>query len=213
MEIPDHLTCLLRNLYAGKEAMLRTRHGTANWIKIGNVYVKAVDCHPAYLTFMQSTLSEMPDWMKYKLESRLPGEISTTSEMQMTPPHGRKWRGTKELDEELKSFLDESERGEWKSWLKTQHSVNENQVIQSHHFMANRWGNNGNSDCLFSWAPKSLQMVTSVLKLKRRMLLGRKAMTNLDSMLKSRDIILPTKFCLVKKMFFPVSCMDVRVGP
>ena len=109
------------------------------------------------------------------------------------------------IEEELKSQpLDESERGEWKSWLKTQHSVNENQVIQSHHFMANRWGNNGNSDSLFSWAPKSLQMVTSVLKLKRHMLLGRKAMTNLDSMLKSRDIILPTKFCLVKTMVFPV---------
>ena len=49
-------------------------------------YVKAVYCHPAYLTYMQSTSQEMSDWMKHKLESRLPGEISITSDMQMTPP-------------------------------------------------------------------------------------------------------------------------------
>ena len=69
--------------------------------------------------------------------------------------------------------------------------------------MANRRGNSGNSEILFSWAPKSLQMVTIAMKL-RHLLLGRKAMTNLDSILKSRDIILPTKVHLVKAMVFPV---------
>ena len=54
--------------------------------KSGKEYVKAVYCHPTYLTFMQSTSWEMPGWMKHKLESRLPGEISITSDMQMTPP-------------------------------------------------------------------------------------------------------------------------------
>ena len=54
--------------------------------KLGNEYVKAVYCHPAYLTDMQSTLSKMSDWMKLKLESRLLGEISVTSDKQMTPP-------------------------------------------------------------------------------------------------------------------------------
>ena len=54
--------------------------------KSGNEYVKAVYCHPAYLTYMQSTLWEMPGWMKYKLESSWPGEISITSDKQMTPP-------------------------------------------------------------------------------------------------------------------------------
>ena len=54
--------------------------------KSGKEYVKAVYCHPAYLTCMQSTSWEMPGWMKHKLESRLPGEISITSDMQMTPP-------------------------------------------------------------------------------------------------------------------------------
>ena len=57
---------------------------------------------------------------------------------------------------------------------------------------------------LISWAPKSLQMVTAAMKLKRRLLLGRKAMTNLDSILKSRGITLPTKVRLVKAMVFPV---------
>ena len=54
--------------------------------KLGKEYVKAAYCHPAYLTYMQSTSYEMPGWMKHKLESRLPGEISITSDMEMTPP-------------------------------------------------------------------------------------------------------------------------------
>ena len=54
--------------------------------KSGKEYVKAVYCHPAYLTYMQSISCEMPVWMKHKLESRLPGEISITSDKQMTPP-------------------------------------------------------------------------------------------------------------------------------
>ena len=58
--------------------------------KLGKEYVKAVYCHPAYLTYMQSTSCEMLDWMKHKLESRLPGEISITSDMQMIPPLWKK---------------------------------------------------------------------------------------------------------------------------
>ena len=54
--------------------------------KLGKEYVKAIYCHPAYLTYMQSTSWEMPGWIKHKVESRLPGEISITSDMQMTPP-------------------------------------------------------------------------------------------------------------------------------
>ena len=67
--------------------------------KLGKEYVKAVYCHPAYLTHMQSTSSEMPGWMKHKLESRVLGEISITSDMQMTPPL---WQKAKK---ELKSLL------------------------------------------------------------------------------------------------------------
>ena len=55
MGIPDHLTCLLRNPYAGQEATVRTGHGTTDWFQIGKEHMKAVYCHPAYLTYMQST--------------------------------------------------------------------------------------------------------------------------------------------------------------
>ena len=72
--------------------------------KLGKEYIKAVYCHPVYLIYMQSTSCEKLGWMKHKLESRLPEEISITSDMQMTPPYGRK-RKTKET-------LDEGERGE-----------------------------------------------------------------------------------------------------
>ena len=58
--------------------------------KSGKDYVKAVYCHPAYLTYMQTTSCDMLGWMKHKLESRLPGEISITSDMQMTPPYAGK---------------------------------------------------------------------------------------------------------------------------
>ena len=85
MGISDHSTCLLRNLYAGEEATeLDMEQQTDS--KLGKEYVKAVYCHPANLTSMQNTSCEMLDWMKHKLESRLPGEISITSDMQMTPP-------------------------------------------------------------------------------------------------------------------------------
>ena len=72
-------------MYAGQEAAeldMEQRAGS----KLGKEYVKAVYCHLAYLTHMQSTSCEMPGWMKLKLESRLLGEISITSDMQMTPP-------------------------------------------------------------------------------------------------------------------------------
>ena len=87
MGIPDHLIGLLRNLYAGQEATVRNEHGTTDWFQIGKgIYIKAVYCHSAYLTYMQSTSCEMPDWLKHKLESRLLREISLTLGIKMTPP-------------------------------------------------------------------------------------------------------------------------------
>ena len=83
MGILDHLTCLLRNLYVGQQTTFRTRHEKWTGSKLGKEYVKAVYCHPAYLTYMQSTSCEMPSWVTHKLKSGLPGEISN---MQMTPP-------------------------------------------------------------------------------------------------------------------------------
>ena len=101
--IPDHLTFLLRNLYAGQEATVRTGHGTWTSSKLGKAYVKAVYCHPAYVTSMQSTSWEMTGWMKHNLETFL-GEISITSICWWCHLYGRKWWRSEEP-------LDESEKG------------------------------------------------------------------------------------------------------
>ena len=84
MGIPDYLTCRLRNLHAGQEV---TEPDMEQWTgsELGKEYVKAVYYHPAYLTYMQSTSCKMLGWINHKLESRLPGEIATTSDMQMIP--------------------------------------------------------------------------------------------------------------------------------
>ena len=89
MGIPDHLTCLCRNRYAGQEATVRTGHGTTDWFPIGKGVHQGCILSPAYLTYMQSTSCDILGCMKYKLESRLLGEISITSDMQMASPYGR----------------------------------------------------------------------------------------------------------------------------
>ena len=90
----------------------------------------------------------------------------------------------------------------YSTWLKAQHSENEDHGIWSHHFMGNRCGKSGNSVRLFWEAPKSDGDCSH--EIKRRLLLGRKVMPNLDSIFRSRDITLSTKVCLVKAMVFPV---------
>ena len=99
MGIPDHLTCLLRNLYAGQKQQLELDMEQQTGSRLGKEYVKAVYCHRAYLTYMQSTPCEMLGWMKHKLESRFLGEKSITSDIQMTPPL------MAESEEELKSLF------------------------------------------------------------------------------------------------------------
>ena len=76
----------LRNLYAGQEATVRTGHGTTDWIQIGKGVRQGCILSPAYLTYMQSISGKMPGWMNHKLESKLLGKISITSDMQMTLP-------------------------------------------------------------------------------------------------------------------------------
>ena len=93
---------------------------------------------------------------------------------------------------ELKSLLMKV-KGEWKSWLKAQHSENEDYGIWSHHFMANRWGKNGNSDRLYFLGLQITADGDCSHEIKRCLLLGSKAMANLDRILKTRDITLPTK--------------------
>ena len=101
--------------------------------KLGKEFVKAIYCHPACLTSLQITSCEMPGWMKHNLASKLPGEISVTSD-------------TAESKEELNSLLMKVKEESEKAGLKLNIQKNEDHGIWSHHLMVNRWGNNGNSD-------------------------------------------------------------------
>ena len=86
MEIPQHLTCLLRNLYVSQEATVRTGHGTTDWLKIGKEVHEGCILSPCLFNFYAQYIMRNARLMKHKLESRLPGEISTTTDMQVTPP-------------------------------------------------------------------------------------------------------------------------------
>ena len=106
--------------------------------------------------------------------------------------------------EELKSLLMEMKEESKKAVLKL--NIQKIKIMTSSHSLhgkqiGKKWKQ---WQTLFSWAPKSPWMVTAVMKLKEALLLGRKAITNLDSMLKSRDITIPTKICIVQAMVFPV---------
>ena len=81
MGVPDQFNCLLRNLFVGQKQQLKPDMEQLTDSKLGEEYDKAEYCHPAYLTSMQNTSCEMLGWMKHKLESRLWGEISITSDM------------------------------------------------------------------------------------------------------------------------------------
>ena len=162
--------------------------------KSGKQYAKAIYCHPAYLTYMQSTSCEMPDWMKHKLESRLQGEISITSDDTTLMASSK---------EELKSLLMKVKEESEKSWLKTQHSKNKDHGIWSHHFMA-KDGTTVETVTDFIFLSSKITADTGCRhEIKSFLLCGRKAMTNLDSILESRDITLPKKVCIVTAMLFP----------
>ena len=166
--------------------------------KLGKEYVKAVNCHPTYLTYMQSTSCEMLDWMKHKLESRLLGEIS------MTFRYTDDTTLMAESEEELKSLLMKVKEESEKVGLKL--NIEKTKIMASGPITL--WQIDG----------ETMETVTEFLflgskitadgdcshEIKKYLLLGRKAMYNLDSILKSTDITWLTKVHLVKAMMFPV---------
>ena len=105
--------------------------------KSGKEYVKAIYCHPAYLTYMQSISHETPSWMKHKAGRNINNLRYADDTTIMA-----------ESEEELKSLLMKVKEESEKAELKSQHSENEDHGIWSHQFTPNRWGNNGNSDRL-----------------------------------------------------------------
>ena len=186
MRILDHLTCLLRNLYAGQEATVRTGHGTTDWFQIGKGVHQDWTLSSYLFNLYAEYIMRNTGLQKHKLESRLPGEISITS------------------DEELKSLLmkvkEESEKvglnlniqktkimtsGPITSWQIDGETV---ETMADFIFLGSKITADGDYSC----------------EIKRCLLLWRKVMTNLDSILKSRDITLSTKVHLVKGMVFPV---------
>ena len=98
MRIPDSFTCLLRKLYAGQEATIRTGLGAKYWLQIGKGVHLALYCHPTYLTYMQCATCKMLSWMKHKLEPRFPGKFHNLRYTDDTTL-------TAENEEELKSLL------------------------------------------------------------------------------------------------------------
>ena len=140
MGIPDHLTCLLRNLCAGQEATVRTGHGTTDWFQIGKGVRQGCILSPCLFNlYAEYIIHPWAGWSTTGIEiagrniNNLIYADDTTLMVE-----SEEWRGTQKP-------LDESESGVWKSWLKAQHSENEDHGIQSHHFM----GNSGNSVRLY----------------------------------------------------------------
>ena len=149
---------------------------------------------PAYLTYMQSTSGEMLDWKKHKLESRFLGEIPITSDMQMTPPL---------CEEELRSPLMEVKEESEKVDLKL--NIQKTKITASGPITS--WeidGETVETVADFIFRVSKITGDGDCSHENRRLLLGRKVMTNLDSILKSRDITLSTKVHLVNAMVFPV---------
>ena len=135
MGIRDHLTCLLRNLYAGQEATVRTGHGTTDWFQIGKGVRQGYILSPCLFTLYAEYIMRNAG-----LEEAQAG-IKTARRNINTLTYAVDTTLMAESEEELKSLLMKVK--EWKSWLKAQHSENEDRGIRSHHLMANRWGNSG----------------------------------------------------------------------
>ena len=165
---------------------------------LGKEFIKAVCCHPAYLTYMQSKACEMPGWMKHKLEPRLPGEISTylrcaddTTLMA-------------ESKQELKSLLMKVNEESEKAGLKL--NIQETKIMASSpitSWQIDREVMETVTDFIFLGSKITADIDCSY-EIIRCLLLGRKAMTNLDSIIKSRDITLLTKVHLIKAVVFLV---------
>ena len=197
MEIPDHLTCLLRNLYAGQEAKFRTGYGTTDWFQIRKrvrqSYILSPCLFSLYAKYIMRNagLEEAPAGIK--IAGRNINNLRYADDTTLMA----------ETEEELKSFLmkvkEESEKVGLKLNIQTK-------IVASGPITS--WKINGETvetmaDVIFLGS-KITADGDCRHEIKRRLLLGRKVMTNLDSILKSRDITLSTKVCLVKTMFFPV---------
>ena len=144
MGIPAHLTCLLRNLYAGQEATVTTRHGITKWFQTGKGVHQGCILSPCLF----NSYSEYIMWNAGLDKAQAGIKIARRNMNKLRYADDTLLRAEREEELLSEEPLDESERGEWKSWLKTQHSQNQDHGIRSHHFMTNEWWNDGNNERL-----------------------------------------------------------------
>ena len=197
MGIPDHLTCFLRNLYEGQEARVRTGHGTTDWFQIGKRVCQGGILSPClfslYAEYTMRNAGLEGAQAGIKIAGRNISKLRYADDTTLMA----------ESEEELKSLLIKVKESE-KVGLKL--NIQKTKVTASGPITS--WQIDGEtveavSDFVF-WGSKVTADGDCSHEIKRCLLLGRKIMTNLDSILKSRDITLLTKVHLVKAMVFPV---------
>ena len=168
MGIPDHLTCLLRNLYAGQEATVRTRHGTMDWLKIGKGVCQGCILSPClfnlYTEYIRRNAGLDDSQAGIKIAGRNINNFRYAGDTTLMA----------ENEEELQSLLMKVKEESEKVGLKTQHSENEDHGMWSHHFMANSWGNNENSERLYFLGLQITADGDYNHEIQRHLLLGRK---------------------------------------
>ena len=198
MEIPDHLTFLLRNLYAGQEATVRTGHGTTDWFQIGKGVHQSCILSPSLFNFYAEYIMRNAGLEEAQAGIKIAGRnINNLRYADDTTL-------TTESEEELKSLLIKVKEESEKVGLKL--NIQKTKIMASGPITS--WQIDGATmdtvtDFIFGGS-KIIEDVDYNHEIKRCLLLGRKVMTNLDSIFKSRDITLLTKVRLVKAMVFPV---------
>ena len=196
MGIPNHLTCLLTNLYAGQEATVRTGHGTTDWFQIGKGVYQGWILSPCLFNLYAEYIIQNARLGKAQARIKMARKntLRYADDITLLP----------ESEEELKSLLMKVKEDSEKAGLKLN--------FQNTKIMASSpitpWQIDGETmetvrDFMFLSSKITADGDCSH-EIKKCLLLGRKAMTNLDSILKSKDITLPTKVHLVKAMVFPV---------
>jgi len=198
MGIPDHLICLLRNLYLDQEATLRTGHGTTDWFQIGDGVRQGCILSPCLFNF----------YAEYIMQNAGLDEAQAGIEIAKRSINNLKYKDDTTLmaesEEELKSLLMKVKKESEKVGLKL--SIQKNKIMASSPITSWQidWETMETVRDFILGGSKITADGNCSHEIKRRLLLERKAMTNLDSLLKSRDITLPTKVRLVKAMVFPV---------
>ena len=204
MGIPVHLTCLLRNLYAGQEATDRTGHGTIDWFQIRKGVHPGCVLSPCLFNFYAEYIMRNAGLEEAQARIKIAGRnINNLRYADDTTVMA-------ESEEELKNLLMKVKEDSEKVGLKL--NIQKTKIMASSPIISWQIDGETMTDFIFLGSKITADGDCSH-EIKRPLLPGRKAMTDLDSILKSRDITLPTKVHIVKAMVFPAIMLDVRFGP